>query len=304
MDIEVFTRANLARYDTVIISKAFDARARAVAADLRARSRRVIYDICDNYFIGSVDSPAANAMSTMLACATRVVVSTATLRDVIAARTPSTTPIAVIGDAIEVDLGVRTNVFSRRLSQVRLARLRRSLSGPAGRLVWFGNHSGSGGGGMEDLAARMPDIVAVARRHPASLTVISNSSRKYRDLIRPNAMPTSYLPWHPITFLEALRAHDVALIPIRTSEFTRCKSANRPAQALACGLAVVADAIPSYAPFASCAEIGADWSSALTSYLRNSELRRAHVSAAASVIATTCSPRIIADQWRTLLEGP
>ena len=52
------------------------------------------------------------------------------------------------------------------------------------------------------------------------------------------------------------------VVPISPNPFTRCKSANRPALALAAGVPVVADAIPSYRELAPYLTLD-DWAGGL-----------------------------------------
>ena len=141
----------------------------------------------------------------------------------------------------------------------------------------------------------------VDRVHPLSLTVISNSRERYDEVVGGWSIPRTYLEWNGATFAEALRQHAIAVLPITPSPFTRCKSHNRPSQALLLGLAVVADSIPSYEPLRSCTRLD-DWERGLVDYLFD-PARRAHDVAAGKVIVhQRWSLALVADQWQALFE--
>ena len=140
------------------------------------------------------------------------------------------------------------------------------------------------------------------RDHPLSLTIISNSRRKYRKIFSRWAIPIEYLEWSPNTFLDALRAHSVALIPISTNPFTFCKSNNRLALALHSGLAVVADPIPSYAEFSGACQL-ANWEGGLRSYLADPLLRARHVAAGRELVEQHSSLYQIVNQWEDLFNA-
>src|SRR5437899_10272875 len=156
----------------------------------------------------------------MMAASDRLVASTEALGDVIRRELGAGCPIAVIGDGVETRItGARAtawNVWLRTLMLHRLlAGLARDRAAGATALVWFGNHgSPNAGGGLADLAKIQPVLEAVAARHRISLTIISNSWVGYVRKVPRWRVRTRYVSWHPETFLEALRAHAIAVIPI------------------------------------------------------------------------------------------
>jgi hypothetical protein len=165
-------------------------------------------------------------------------------------------------------------------------------------LVWFGIHGGPHHEhGMGDLLRVRPVIEQLHRRSGVQLTVISNSKTKFDRLIAPWAVPTHYLEWSPVTFLPALRAHQIALIPVTRNPFTWCKSNNRLATAIAAGLGVVADGIPSYQEFASVCRLD-DWEQGLSDYVTDPAARTRDVGAGQALVSRLCSPERIADAWQ------
>jgi hypothetical protein len=67
------------------------------------------------------------------------------------------------------------------------------------------------------------------------------------------------------------------------------------------GLAVVADSIPSYQPFAGACYLD-DWQRGLESYLSNPELRRHDVEIGRWIVAREWTLNHIADQWQEFFD--
>ncbi len=296
-------------YAAVLYSKRYDAATIRDAERRKAAGTRIVFDLCDNHFYNPRDSRrlavAADRLRVMLRLADDLVASTEAMAEVLRAETGGR-PVTVIGDAVE-DAVVQRERWDRRLdNRQRLTfaetRLGSGKYTNALRLVWFGVHGGPyGAGGMADLR-RVRDALQRSRRvQPVWLTVISNSQLSYYRWVRWIGLPTTYLNWNPTTFVEALGLHHVAVVPVTPTPFTRCKSNNRVATALFHGLAVIADAIPSYEEFRPYTVLD-DWERGLTRYAAQSaraddvETGRAHVRA-----HWTIGP--IADQWQRFFEG-
>jgi glycosyltransferase involved in cell wall biosynthesis len=245
----------------------------------------------------------------MLRLADHLVASTPEVAAVIAAEVGADQPVTVIGDAVEERiLGIKQPIPVRwvRRRQLRslLAQLEHGRNeGIEASLVWFGIHGGPHHEhGMSDLERIRPVLERIHRRHKLQLTVISNSRTKFASLIGSWSFPTHYLEWNPTTFLDALRGHDIAVIPVTQNPFTRCKSNNRLATALSLGLAVVADSIPSYREFGRFCRLD-DWDQGVIDYIRDPELRRSHVEEGRQYVMQKYSLERIADAWERLFCG-
>ncbi len=306
--VELFRPERAAAYRAIVYSKLYDPASYREAAELQARGARIIVDLCDNHFYNPSGLPelvqAGSALRRMLELADHIVVSTPELDTVVRAEVTTGRPVTIIGDAIEEEIqGVRESAFRRWLHRRELQRLRTSLensrrSGARASLVWFGIHGGPyHEHGMGDLTRVRGTLESLHQEHPLQLTVISNSREKFERLIASWALPTRYLEWSPTTFFPALRAHQIAVIPVTPNPFTRCKSSNRLATALAAGLAVVADSIPSYRPFAAVCRLD-DWERGLGDYLSDERIRLRDVAAGQAVVAQHCSLQGIADAWQ------
>lgn len=309
--IELFDDARCSTYRAVVYSKLYDDATYREAAALKARGTRIILDLCDNHFYNpSAWGPlikARDELLRMLALADYVVTSTETLAEVVRTAKPDVCSITVIGDAVEIEIKEEfTSMWRRWWHRRQLTYLLDAIKGEQeeGRtpLVWFGIHGGPNAPyGMLDLLKIRQCVEGLNSQFPLSLTVISNSWHKYFKVIRPWTIPTRYIPWSANTFLTALRAHAIAVIPISSNPFTQCKTNNRLVTALQAGVAVVGDSIPSYDEFRCVTRLDS-WESGLREYLLNPDLRLQDVQRAKSIIDVRWTLPRIADQWQNFFE--
>jgi len=309
--VETFDPNHIDRYAAVIYSKAYDDLSYVEATSLQKRGIRVVFDLCDNHFYNpkglSYWKQAAQRLRRMMVTADELVASTEALAEVMVEELSDGRHVTVIGDAVDAEIrGWVTPVWQRWFHERKLSRLLEKLGEDHERgimpVIWFGNHgSPYAEGGMLDLVRIRPLLEKINRRYPLTLTVISNSRKKYHEAIEPWSISTRYFPWHPETFFRALRAHAIAVIPISVNPFTRCKSNNRLALSLHVGLAVVADSIPSYLAFREACYLDS-WETGLETYLSNPELRRRHVAIGRAIIARDWTLARIADRWHDLFD--
>jgi hypothetical protein len=272
-----------------------------------------VVDLCDNHFYNPGDVPelaqAGAELRRMLRLADHLIASTPEVAALMVAQADVDVPVTVIGDAIEESiLDAKQPSPVRWLHQRRLRSLLAKLeheraAGVEASLVWFGIHGGPHHEhGMSDLQRIRPVLETIHRRHKLQLTVISNSRSKFASLIAPWSIATHYLEWSPTTFLDALRAHDVAVIPVTQNPFTRCKSNNRLATALSVGLAVVADSIPSYGEFGQVCRLD-NWDQGIIDYVRDPDLRQRHAAEGRQYVLRKYSLERIADDWERLFRA-
>jgi hypothetical protein len=326
--VELFQPAREGQYNALVVQ---GLRCREVPGDpltgdgllalverLKARGCRIVVEDCDNHFYNPRGLPewyaVAQRLRRLVALADHLVASTEAMAEVFRRETGTALPVTLIGDGVEEDADLnfdptwrRALSWRRKRDWARWLALRAAVARDRalGRspVVWFGLAGASyADGGMRDLVQLAPVLERVNARCPLALTVISNGRARYEELVRPLALPTRYLDWSRATFLAALRLHDVAVIPVTPTPFTVCKSNNRLVLALHNGLAVCADRIPSYAEFGDVCALGR-WEEGLEGYLREPDLRRAHVAAARDRIATRWSAEAIADQWWRLIDA-
>ena len=326
VEVELYDPAREARYCSVIVQawSVFNTARNALSPDamldsvarMKRRGIRIVVDNCDNQFYNPRNDAEWDLqlvrLRKLLAMADQLVCATEALADVTREQGFSQ-PIAVVGDAVEdaADLMPGESWARRHLNPKRWPAKRRALHHASWLrywrqrghlpLVWFGNHGvGFADGGMSDLAQLRSQLHRAHERCPVSLTVISNHPDKFRELFSDWEIPHRYLAWDRTTFLDVLRLHEVALIPVRDNPFTRCKSGNRVATALNEGLSVVADPIRSYQAFAGFGRFNG-FDGELADFLLDAPGRAAAVAAGQNYVALECSHARIASQWRQLI---
>jgi hypothetical protein len=326
--VELFNPAHEARYTVLVVQ---GLRCRPVAGDpatgdglldlvarLKRNGCRIAVEDCDNHFYNPQRLPEwtaiAQRLRTLVGLADHLVASTDAMAEVFRRETGTTLPVSIIGDAVEGARDLdnapawrRALGWRRKVDRARYLALRAAVAADRmrgrGQLVWFGSHGSTyAEGGMRDLANIRDVLERLNARRPLSLTVISNSRARYEQVVRPFGIPTRYLDWTRSTFLDAMRLHDVAVIPVTRTPFTVCKSNNRLLLALSCGVAVCADGIGSYAEFADVCELD-NWEHGIERYLTDPGCAAGHVDRARLKIRDRWTAEHIADQWQLMLES-
>jgi hypothetical protein len=309
--VELFNAQRSDGYRAVVYSKLYGEAEVQEATRLKNSGARIIFDLCDNHFHspgnGAFEEHARTQIRRMMSIADHLVASTAALAEVMRTESGTSRDVEVIGDAVEATIdAAQQGAASHVLSRFDLGRLRHWLQAGKARnrthLVWYGVHGGPNAPhGMLDLLGIRAVLESANRTHGVSLTVISNSRWKYLKTIRALDLPTFYMPWRPESFIEALRLHNLAVLPVSDNPFTRCKSNNRLALALSSGLPVVADSIPSYLEFANMCSLD-DWQNGLTRYIESRDLREQHVREGQAMIVRRWSLTKIATDWQVFFD--
>lgn len=218
----------------------------------------------------------------------------------------------VIGDPIEPTIKVQEDnpiksllSWRRKRATFELLRYRYKLSKyirkGATPIVWFGNHGiQAAEGGMNDILSIASYLEAANQKSPLVLGIISNHFDKYKNLAAQIKVPTVYLEWDRTTFIDALKLHKLAIIPIQDNPFTRCKSNNRLLLALYHGLGVIADKMPAYIEFESMCQLG-NWEAGLKEYINHPEILEKHLAEARTYMEKQWMLKNIADQWQYVL---
>ena len=90
------------------------------------------------------------------------------------------------------------------------------------------------------------------------------------------------------------------MIPVSLNAFTACKSSNRVTRALHSGLAVVADAVPSYESYRTACELD-NWEVGLRRYLADPEARRRDVERGRAIVEREATLERVTACWYELL---
>lgn len=287
----------------MIFSKSYDEKSYDIAAELKSRGIKVIFDLCDNHFYNPYKLEKFNfvrrRLLKMLELADLVVTSTETLaRTVFEEARLSSSPV-VIGDAIEKEDFLLPR--SRLRSFLANFTLKAQSRNEKATILWYGIHGGENAPyGMLDLLNVQECLSSLNRDYPLRLVIVSNSRAKYKKYIQPFPFETRYYEWGYTPFRNILRKVDVNILPITKNPFTLCKSNNRLALALYEGVPSVADEIPSYRELAAFCVLN-DWERGLRLYLSNNHITREHVEGARAYIEEHFTIGQIADEWQAQL---
>ncbi|KAB7648454.1 hypothetical protein [Polymorphobacter fuscus] len=265
LDVELFDPARGARgYDAIVFSRGFSPAAVHIARAARADNRRIIVDVCDNMFALAGRAGfrgCCNRLREMMALADVVTAPTAMMAAQLEAHGPGAA-FRVIPDALETidPCPVTTRAHGA------VAGLEQFLGRHSGALhcVWYGS-SVPGMSGFAHLDGAVRELESFGRRHPVTLTVISDTRLRYWLARRHWRIPSVYLPFGNDSFGPALARHHVAVIPVGRNGYTSGKSINRAATAVMAGLGVVADPLPSYEELRPWIVLG-DWQAGLAHY--------------------------------------
>lgn len=308
--------ADLRQCAAIIFAKALRTEDVALAERANALGAPVLLDICDHMFFdaygGGKGAQYAAAYRSMASLAKATVTTTTPLADILRDLAPQT-PIEIIPDYEETPASVakiaararqwRPPTWRQRVRDLVLPHTPKQapLVSANPIVAWFGNHGAPHSDfGMAALAALLPALANVAKTHPFTLLVISNSRAKFDQLFADAPFQAIYREWTPDGVFALIDRATISLMPMPLEPFTRCKSANRIVLALSRGSAVIADDFPALADFKDCIEI-ADWENALRRYLSDEPLRRTHVAEGRRIIAEHYAAPTVARQWTDLI---
>lgn len=222
--------------DALVLSKSYNPGNEQLIRDLKARGVRVIADFCDDHFAHPEIGPHFRNLATL---ADEVVAATDAMAAALKAHTGR--DARVVTDPVE---GPRREPrFAPRLPRLRIA--------------WFGHPSNIPG-----LIDKAHELKALVASLPARLTLVTQDTPETRDFAQafaafdPARLQVELVAWSVEATWKALEDADCVWIPIAAMDRNVVKSANRLVESLWAGRLVVADALPSYAPFAQFTPVG------------------------------------------------
>lgn len=307
--IEWFKEEDAQHYRCVVVSGRHDDETLLRLHRLKQNGGRLVLDLCDNHFIPASQRHKhlhrCENVRALAAMANAIVTSSDTLAQIVRRECPTADRIVTIGDPPDDLSIVKTPLWHRYVSNWQLSResayLNRVAPAKVARLIWFG---ASGGhrklSGLIDLARIAPMISKLAQTHPVHLTVITDNLKLHQECIEPILPSSRYIAWNPRTFDSLLRQQHIVLIPAQSNEYTACKSDNRVVTALRAGLAVVAETVPSYAPYAGTIMLG-NLEEGLQRYLTDPALRVADASRGQAMVMEADTTELVLSQWLDLL---
>lgn len=222
--------------DALVVSKSYNRACEEVLQSLKARGVRVVADFCDDHFAHPQIGPHFQALARI---ADEVVAATPAMAGVLRRHTGR--EAVVITDPVE---GPR-----------REPRFEPKL--PALKLAWFGHPSNIPG-----IIDRSAELKALAARMPLRLRLVTEATPQTQEFARalagldPARVTIEMAPWSLESTWQALEQADAVWIPIGNADKNTVKSPNRLVEGLWAGRLVVADALPSYEPFADVTPVG------------------------------------------------
>ena len=292
----------LTDYDALWFSKSFSRQAIAISRKAQEAGIPILVDVCDNIFEHArrrFDFPKLGRVREQLSAASLVTVSTQVLAEQLDAEMPGLMPkIVIVADMTEdLDACLPDARESRQL-----ARLERFIARHPDALhcVWFGKSSGLKAG-LAHLTQAMDRLADFSRTHPTTLTVISDTQIGYRLASARWPIPHHYMPWSIGSIGQALKMHEIAVLPVRSNSYTICKTINRPATALLAGLGVIADAIPAYEELRPYIWLD-DWVGGLSAYATGRDSEAPRIAAAREHLKAAYCPESITDRWSGVLD--
>ena len=222
--------------DTLVVSKSYNRAGEAAIAALKAHGVRIVADFCDDHFAHPQIGPHFHALARV---ADEVTAATPAMADVV--RRHAGRESTVITDPVE---GPRREPrFEPRLPELRLA--------------WFGHPSN-----LPGIADRSAQLKALAARMPLRLRIVTEANAQAKEFAGAVArldprLAVELAPWSQEATWQALEQTDVVWIPVGDADKNVVKSPNRLVEGLWAGRVVVADALPSYQPFADVTPVGA-----------------------------------------------
>lgn len=267
--------------ETLVISKSFHDANEELAQTMRSRGVKVVVDFCDDHFLHPQFGPHFHRLARL---ADTIISSTDAMARSVHRHTGR--DAVVITDPVEGPR--RMPKFSPQL--------------PALKLVWFGHPTNLGG-----LAARAGELRALACHLAVRLTVVTTLSPEASALVEMlsgkdlGRVRTEIVPWSLAATWKALEDADAGWIPAIDTEQKAVKSPNRLLETLWAGRLVVADAIPSYLPFADLMPIGKGLERSIVEALDTREQVEASLRLAQRRIARDNSPYFCGRQWAAAL---
>ena len=267
--------------DVLVISKSFHAENEALARAMKGRGKRVVVDLCDDHFAHPRFGPHLRALVDL---ADQVVAATPAMAESIRRNTGR--DALVVTDPVEGPRGAPR--FAPKF--------------PVLRVVWFGHPSNAGG-----VAEKSAELARLAAAQPVQLLLVTASFPQLPNILAslnalaPGRLAVQAVAWSTDATWRALDEADLAWIPVASAGDRAMKSPNRLLESLWAGRLVVADEVPSYAPFADVTPVGVPLADAVHAALADPAAVEAKIAAAQRRIAATHSPYECARAWARAL---
>ncbi|MDX1811636.1 MAG: hypothetical protein R3240_06785 [Gammaproteobacteria bacterium] len=276
--------SELSDVDILIIAKSFDQDHLTVAKQAKSLGKKIIIDVCDNYFFQNAEMLAH--YSALIELSNVVVANSQGMADSLAQRFKNK-KIIVIEDPYESIK--QPAVFSPSDKELRLA--------------WFGYDRN-----LPVLLDEIPNLGKVSESIPIKLKIVTNKNDSLaKDVAAFNQefagqFNIEYILWSREATQQAILDSDIVLIPNKTVDDGLVKSSNRIIESIMMGRFVCASPIPSYKEFEQWAYVGDNLVEGIVWALNNPHEVTEKISQAQTYIESHYSPACIGDKWNQLLQ--
>ncbi len=169
------------------------------------------------------------------------------------------------------------------------------------KILWFGNHgSDHTDFGMSDILLLADELDILVQRHKIELIVVSNNYTKYKQIIKPLNIKSTYYEWDKDKMPNHFSKCDVVIIPNKLDQFGICKSANRALLALHYGVPVVATSTPAMEKLSKCIILN-NWINGIEKYLCDESAVNNDVKTAKNIIGEYYSLSMVANSWAQII---
>lgn len=176
-----------------------------------------------------------------------------------------------------------------------------AISGNKKTIIWFGNHGAPYSQfGFTSLCSIQKALEDVNQVVPIRLLVVSNSKKKFDELISGFKIETEYRRWGFLSIFNDIKYADVCVLPVLQDAFSACKSSNRALLALSMGVPVVSTSSSAMNALASFMQLD-DFYQGLLIYLTDKVQGQKDVESAQKIIFENFGPSIIRDRWLDVL---
>jgi len=267
--------------DVVVVSKSFHEANERLAEAMKRRGVRVAVDFCDDHF---EDARFGAHFRRLAGLADIVIASSDAMAETV--RRHGVREATVVSDPVEGRRGEPR--FEPRFPRLQLA--------------WFGHPSN-----IPAIAARAPELHALAASHPLHLTVVTRRSGDVESLLAEVArgagdrLRIELVPWTQEATWDALARCDAVWIPVEASGNKAVKSPNRLLEATWAGRYVVAGALPAYAPWDDVMPVGQPLDRAIAAAMDDPRSTVARIASAQRRIASSHSGYAIGAAWARAL---
>jgi hypothetical protein len=251
----------------------------SVIQRLRSLDRKIIIDVCDNFYEPPEDS-LRKKYESILPLVDKIIVASKELEKALKIRIDK--PITVIPDHVE---GLKlTPYFKPEKNKIKL--------------LWFGYPSN-----LNSLNDFLPQLSILKDEVQVTLSIVTNWSNYLLDYFKDgrNGINIKHVNWSLENMSQELNNCNLVIIPGASNPAGITKTANRVLTSLYAGRYVVAYPLPAYLEFLQFISIGENLVEGIRFSLKNRDIIIQRIADGQIYIEKNYSPEVISQLWETAL---